>query len=291
MIRRKAWRFRDGVALVSLCALAVGATWGVWQDIVQLVRSNDEQSHVLLAPAVAIWLFWVRRERGRQTAPSWSLWGAPVILAGWGVAWFGFGQGHLVLQHFGALLMVFGAALTVLGTDFVVKFAPAFAALVFLMPVPGMIRQGIALPLQEATARVTHFIMELIGQPVTVAGNVLRINGHDVAVAEACNGMRMVSALGLVAFAFVFSTPMRNWVRLLILALSPLVALVVNVVRLGPTVLMYGYADMEAADLFHDVSGWAVLGLALAMLWLVLAVLRWLEVPIAPFAAARSVRS
>ncbi len=291
MIRRRAWRFRDGVALVLLCALAVMATWGIWIDIVQLVRSNEEQSHVMLAPVVAAWLFWVRRERARMTAPVWSVWGAPVIVGGWALAWYGFGQGHLIFQHFGALLMVFGAALTVLGTDFVAKFAPAFAALAFLMPVPGMIRHRIAFPLQDATAQVTHFIMELIGQPVTVAGNVLRINGHDVAVAEACNGMRMVSALGLVAFAFVFSTPMRNWVRLLILALSPLVALVVNVVRLGPTVLMYGYADMEAAELFHDVSGWAVLGLALAMLWGVLATLRWLEVPVAPFSAARSIRS
>lgn len=238
-----------------------------------------------------MWLFWVRRERARLTAPTWSLWGAPVILTGWGLAWYGFGQGHLIFQHFGALMMVFGAALTVLGVDFVVKFAPAFGALAFLMPVPGMIRHRIALPLQEATANVTHFLMELFGQPVSVAGNVLRINGHDVAVAEACNGMRMVSALGLVAFAFVFSTPMRNWVRLLILTLSPLVALLVNVIRLGPTVLMYGYADTEAAELFHDVSGWAVLGLALAMLWGVLALLRWLEVPIAPFVAARSVRA
>jgi len=291
VIRRRAWRFRDGIALTGLCALAVVATWGVWRDIVQLVRTNEEQSHVLLAPVVAAWLFWVRRERARLTAPTWSLWGAPVIVAGWTLAWFGFGQGHLVFLHFGALLMVFGAALTVLGLDFVVKFAPAFGALVFLMPVPGMIRHRIALPLQEATAQVTHFIMELIGQPVTVAGNVLRINGHDVAVAEACNGMRMVSALGLVAFAFVFSTPMRNWVRLLILAISPVVALIVNVVRLGPTVLMYGYADLETAELFHDISGWAVLGLALAMLWAVLATLRWLEVPVAPFAAARSARA
>lgn len=274
--------------MAVLCALAIAATWGVWVDIARLVRTNQEQSHVLLAPVVAAWLFWVRRERARLTAPTWSLWGAPVIALGWALAWYGFGHGHLIFQHFGALLMVFGAALTVLGVDFVVKFAPAFGALLFLMPVPGRIRHQIAFPLQEATASVTHFLMELLGQPVTVAGNVLRINGNDVAIAEACNGMRMVSALGLIAFAFVFSTPMRNWVRLLILAISPVVALVVNVVRLGPTVLMYGYADVESAELFHDISGWAVLGLALLILWGVLALLRWLEVPVAPFAAARS---
>src|SRR5256885_1613630 len=82
-----------------------------------------------------------------------------------------------------------------------------------------------ALPLQELSARIVEFMMVLFGSPVQRAGNVLSINGHDVGIAEACNGMRMVAALGLVAFAFVFTVPMRTSVRLLILALSPLVAL------------------------------------------------------------------
>jgi exosortase/archaeosortase family protein len=70
----------------------------------------------------------------------------------------------------------------------------------------------------------------------------------------------------------------------LILVVSPLVAIIVNVVRLIPTTLLYGYSDQTTAEVFHDWSGWGVLVLAIGLLWLLVEVLRWIEVPIAPYA-------
>jgi exosortase len=162
-------------------------------------------------------------------------------------------------------------------------FKPSLIALIFLFPVPGRFRQHIAVPLQQISAFVSENLLALFGVGVERAGVVLQINGHDVAVAEACNGMRMVSALGLITFAFVFSVPMRKSIRLLLLAASPLIALVVNIIRLIPTALAYGYAEPDTAGLVHDIGGWAVLGLALGLLWGCLALLRWLEVPVSPY--------
>jgi exosortase len=280
------WKFIDGVLLSVLVGLAVAATWGPWADIAGIALRSDEQSHILLGVPIALWLGWVRRDRLRYCPPKWSLLGPLAVAVGWGLAWFGFRSGTDLAWHLGAVAVVFGAILTIVGVDFVIKFLPAFGALAFLLPVPGRIRQRIAIPLQEASAKVAEFGLDLFGLPVERAGNVLRLNGQDVAIAEACNGMRMVAALGLVAFAFVFTVPMRLSVRLLILAISPLVALLVNIVRLIPTTLLYGYSSVESAELFHDASGWGVLFLALGILWCVLAVLRWLEVPIAPYAVA-----
>ena len=284
MSERRSWRFTDGMALVSLIALAIAATWPTWSDIFTTSFRNEEQSHVFLAPIVAAWLFWIRRERLRFARPHWNYSGTIIVGAGWGLAIFGFSQGFLLFEHFGAILVVVGAAITVLGMSFVLKFLPAFGALLFLMPVPGRFRQPIAIPLQQVTAQITSFGMELFGAPVARSGNVLVINGHDVAVAEACNGMRMVAALAIVTYAFVYSVPMRQSVRIGLLVFSPIVAIVCNVLRLTPTVLLYGYADTSVADLFHDLSGWAMLFVALGILWATLGLLRWLEVPIAPYA-------
>jgi len=287
MSERAQWRFLDGLLLAALPALAVASTWSVWSDIFAGYALRDqEQSHILLAPVIAIWLFWVRRERLRYVRPNWTMAGPLVVGVGWGSAWYGFNSTHEVFWHLGALLMVGGAALTVLGIGFLRRFGPAAAALLFLLPIPGLVRTEISFPLQTVTAEVTQFVLELMGYAVTRAGNVLSINGEEVAVAEACNGMRMVAALVLVSYAFVFSAPMRQEVRLLILALSPAVAIVCNVIRLTPTVLLYGYASDDVADLFHDVSGWVMLPIALAMLWGVFGVLRWVEVPISPYAVA-----
>lgn len=286
MSDRRSWRFTDGMLLVGFIGLAIIVTRHTWIDIFLMAQRNAEQSHVFLAPFVAGWLFWIRRERLRWIRPHWSFTGAVVIGAGWALGTIGFNNGWLVIEQFGQLLIVVGAALTIVGWNFVLRFLPVFGALLFLLPVPGRIRQEIAMPLQQVTAAITHFGMELFGAPVIRTGNVLVINGHEVAVAEACNGMRMVAALAIVTYAFVFSVPMRQGVRIFLLVVSPVVAIVCNVLRLTPTVLFYGYGDVNVAELFHDVSGWLMLFVALGLLWGLLGVLRWLEIPIAPYAVA-----
>jgi exosortase len=281
-----AWKFTDGVLLSALIALAVAVTWAPWNDVAFLAWNVEEQSHILLGIPIALWLGWVRRDRLRYAPPRRTLIGPLIVLLGWAISRWGYVQGVEIAWHGGALLIVVAAILTVVGLDFLWQFAPAFASLIFLLPVPGRIRHAIALPLQEASARVAEFFMVLIGVPVTRAGNELTIDGNVVAIAEACNGMRMVAALGLVAFAFIYTVPMRSSVRLLILAISPLIALLVNVIRLIPTALLYGYSDKHTAEVFHDLSGWGVLLVALGLLWGFLALLRWIEVPIAPYAVA-----
>ncbi len=59
----------------------------------------------------------------------------------------------------------------------------------------------------------------------------------------------MVFGLILVSYAFAFSLPLRNRVRLLILLASPLAAILCNLVRILPTVWVYGQRHPgECAD-------------------------------------------
>ena len=273
--------------LGAMTLLAILAGWQVWADIFGRGLTRDEDSHVLLAVPVAIWLVWQRRRRLRTWRPAPSFVGPMIVAAGVAFEFVGFAQAFDIFRHFGAILLVVGAIVTVIGTGPIRDMKPALIALLFVMPVPGRFRQMIAIPLQEISAKVTEYGLGIFGMPIARTGNLLIINGHEVAIAEACNGMRMVSALALIAFTFAFSVPMRNSLRVLILALSPAIALLVNIIRLVPTTLMYGYADTETADLFHDLSGWAVLLVALGILWGFLGLLRWLEVPITPYPVAR----
>jgi exosortase len=159
------------------------------------------------------------------------------------------------------------------------RIGPAWAVLLFLIPVPGSIRQEIAIPMQTASAWASQFVFELMALPVIRSGNVLVYNGQDVAIAEACNGMRMVFALLLVTYAFAFASPYRPSVRMLILLLSPVAAITCNIIRLVPTVYMYGHHP-SIAPTFHDLAGWAMLGLAFLLLLGTISLLRWAEVPV-----------
>lgn len=279
---RRTWNFSAGLWLGVLSLVAIAATFDLWKDIFSIGMRDEENSQLLLAPFVAAWLVWVRRERIRFARPEVSVTGPLVIMAGWISIRLGYDHGIIIAQHGGALLIVCGAALTMVGPRIVRLFLPAAIALLFILPVPGRIRQAVALPLQEHTAQITQYLLTAFSVPLERSGSVLNINGHEVAVAEACNGMRMVAALGLITFAFVFSVPMRQRIRVFFLIISPAIALLVNVIRLVPTVLLYGYAGTSVADAFHEVSGWVMLFVALGLLWATLGLLRWLEIAVSP---------
>jgi exosortase/archaeosortase family protein len=91
----------------------------------------------------------------------------------------------------------------------------------------------------------------------------------------------------LVAYVFAFSTPLKGYVRVLLLVLSPLFAIACNVIRLVPTLWVYGNQPMDTAEAFHDLSGWVMLVVAFLMLTSIIRVLRWAAVPVTPFALAR----
>ncbi|MDX1565565.1 MAG: exosortase/archaeosortase family protein, partial [Phycisphaeraceae bacterium] len=140
-----------------------------------------------------------------------------------------------------------------------------------------------AMWLQEMMAHITQASLSLFGVPIQAEGNLLTINGQPVAVAEACNGLRMVFMLALVSYGFAFGTPLRNYVRVMIVAASPVLALICNVIRMLPTVLMYGYASREAADLFHEMAPWGMLLLAVGLLLGGIRSMQWAMFPVTKY--------
>ncbi len=286
VLARQGWTAWHWAAAAALLAAGVAVTLGAWRDIGKIAADDAEQSHVILVPIVAAWMLWSRRVRLRHCPPSGEWIGPLMVAAGWALSWFGYHHMVQAAWHMGAVMIVVGAPLTVLGKNVVFNFLPAFLVLIFLVPVPSSLRQFIAVPLQTYTAAVTEAILETFSFSLERAGNVLTINGAEVAVAEACNGMRMVFALILVSYAFAFGLPLRNSARVVVLLASPVAALICNVIRLLPTVLLYGYADRNVASLFHDASGWLMLPVAFLLLLGVLRVLKWALIPVNRFTLA-----
>jgi exosortase len=283
---RRRWTHWHTAAALAMSALAVLATRDVWADVVSIVGRDDEQSHVLLVPIVAAWLAWVRRERLRHYEPA-STWAGPAIAAA-GAVMLRVGDAALVqsMWHLGAVVIVVGAFVSVAGAGVLVRLLPAFVALAVLVPVPARVREAVAIPLQSATARVTQTALDTMGVAVERWGNTLRIDGRDVTIAEACNGLRMAFALMLVTFAFAYGVPLRNGVRVLLVAVSPLVAIAFNVLRLVPTVWACGRLRTDIAMPIHDAAAWLMLPCALLCLFGLLRLLRWAQIPVTPHVLA-----
>ncbi len=283
---RYLWGATDVLGLVALVALAIYTSWTAWEDILRIAWRDEESSHIYLVPIVSAWMFWVRRGRWRLCRPTQRWIGPLVVAAGFFISDYGYTHSNQALWHGGAVVMVVGAALAVLGTEVLKRFAPAFAVLVFIVPVPGMLRQQISIPLQEHTAAVTYAVFQTLGVPISLSGSVLELNGMEVGIAEACNGLRMVFALALVSYAFAFGTPLRWYVRLIVVGLSPVSAIVCNVIRLVPTVWIYGEWGEAQGKIFHDYSGWAMLVVSFLILMGIIRLMRWALVPVTSYTLA-----
>ena len=276
----RGWSLPDFVLLILMICVAAWVGREPLLDIVDRGLNDRNSAYVLFAPFAAIYLVWLRRTRLQFVRYKPSLWGPVVVILGLVMNAEGFNRDIIILWQAGVLVSIIGCLISMAGIGILRQFAPAFVAFFMVLPVPGGIRQKVAVPLQGFAAEFTSSILELLGVDFTRLGNQLVVNGHAIAVGETCNGMSMILALGLVVFVFVFSLPLRNSARVSLLILSPLIALVCNVLRLVPTSIMYGFSEPSIAESVYAFSAWIMIPLAVLMLIGVLKILRWLDVPI-----------
>jgi exosortase len=280
---RNGWRLHHFLTALALAAIAVWTTTDAWADVLRIAIKDEESSQLWLVPIAVTWLLWVRRGRFRHCKPR-GFWIGPPIAAFAAVVYL---IGKIVLiqspWHGGAVLLVVSCLITAFGREMLRDFFVVFVALLFMIPVPGPIRQRVALPLESATAHVTQQVSELVGMDVEQTGNLLRINGVDVTVGEACNGMRLTFALLMVSFVFAFSAPLRTYVRILLLLFSPVSAVLCNVIRLVPSLWVYGHYSAQTAQMFHNLTGWVMLVVAFLLLLGIIRLLRWTMLPAMTF--------
>ncbi len=96
----------------------------------------------------------------------------------------------------------------------VLAFPIAF--LLLMIPIPAIIFNQIAFPLQIFASRVGESALELSNIPVLREGNVLILANTTLEVAEACSGIRSLVSLITLAIVFGYFSDPRPWVRTLI---------------------------------------------------------------------------
>lgn len=274
------WTQRHLICLIGVVAAAVALTWRGWYDLGWLAFNDEEASHLMLVPMVGGYLIWQRWDMIVKTPPRLGIIGPITLILGV-LAWEGaYRMDHRFVDHIGTILVFAGVLACFTGDRFVLRFFPLFVLIGFLIPPPITFRLMVALPLQQANAAITHEILAILGLPIVLYGSVLEINGAQVGVAEACNGMRSIMAVILVCYAMAFATKIRFSAQILLLLLAPFIALAANIIRLLLTVLAYGYGEEGLADMLHDLLGWATIGVSFGFVWGVITLARWLMIPI-----------
>ena len=271
-----------GIAVVvSLLAALFWAYWPVLVSLFKEWQSDDNYSVGQLVPLVAIYLIWRDRAVLRELGASPCWWGLGLIF----LAMMAHAYGLLFLyesaERYSFVLAVSGVVLLVAGWR---TFRSVFWILLFLflmVPFPGRIHNMISGPMQNMATVGSVFLLEVFGVTVSQEGNVILLNGSiPLAVAEACSGLRMLTAFIVVASAMAFMVNRPRWQKITLVLTSIPIAIACNLARLCVTAMLYLVADSETAErFFHDFAGLTMMPIAVFILFGELWLMNKLVVP------------
>jgi exosortase len=265
------WAYAAGGVIVL--AAFLWSYWPTFTDLISVWRRSDEYSSGLLVPFLAAYVLWLRREdlRPAPVQPALFL-GMGAFLLAQAVRAIGL-DFYSSAERLSVILSLAALVLMVLGWKYLGKVATVLVFLCLMLPWPHRIQNAIALPLQRWSTTSAVFCLELAGYGVRQDGNVIHIGDTSVAVAEACNGLRMIMAFFVISGLVVLLVKRTWWEKLVILASSLPIAFLCNTLRLATTALFFTFIKGETWEQrFHDWGGYAMMPLALALvvgeLWL-----------------------
>lgn len=274
---RDAWLATAVVGAVSL--------WCFWPTLATMAErwSNEPQySHGFLVPLFAAAILLLRRP---VPLPAWqpSLWGVPALGLAIGLRLLAAAKDHQPLDGI-SLIATLGALVLLVGGWNVLHWTwPALAFLGFMLPLPFAIEVALSHPLQRFATTMSTYALQTLGYPAVAEGNIISMDAIRLGVVEACSGLGMLMTFFALstAMALVIQAPWSD--RLVIVASAMPIAVVANVIRIAVTGMAYYHLgpDSEMAHaLMHDLAGWLMMPLALALLWLELRYMRWLLIPV-----------
>jgi exosortase len=253
-------------ASCALIALAI-AYADVAAGLVRQWSADDNYSHGFVVVPLALWFAWERRHAlaGAPFGPS--LIGLGVIAVGLAMLAVGTLGAELFLSRLSLLFVLSGLVLFVAGPSHLRVLAFPLAFLLLMIPIPAILFNRIAFPLQLLASQVGAATLDFAGVPVLREGNVLVLASTKLEVAEACSGIRSLVTLLTLAIVLGQFSLRRRWSRLALMIASLPVAIAANAARVAGTGFAAHFWSPEAAEgFFHAFSGWAMFGVAFGVL-------------------------
>ncbi len=262
--------------------------------------TDENYSHGLLIPFIIGYILWSERARLASTLKQPALaWGGAAVACALLMLWAGTAGAELFMQRISLVLMLAGIAVYFWGWRLLRLALVPLLLLALAVPIPAIIFNRIAFPLQLFASRCAVWAMRALDIPVLRQGNVIELlplnslTTKKLEVVEACSGIRSLMTLLTLAVVFAYFTHPRpphddtgqggdaprgglfaslkhygTW-RSLILVLSAVpIAIITNAGRVSGTGILARYYGTEVADgFFHEFSGWVVYVAAFLLLF------------------------
>lgn len=221
--------------------------------------SEDLFSHLFLIPVISGYLIYVRRAEfvpcfSRSVGATTALLGTALLLLG---LWLKLARStpalppNDVLAPLAAayLSLLAGGACWFLGWHYLRQMVFPVAFLVFFIPLPTVVVDGLEWFFQHASAHAAHAFFWITGTPFSRFGLVFQLPGIPIQVAKECSGVRSTLVLFITSVLAAHWFLRTTWRRtVLVLLVVPL-----GILRNGFRILVLGLLCVHIdPDMIHS---------------------------------------
>jgi exosortase len=261
-------RTSDKLVAVGLVLAALALVyWSVIKGLIEAWSTDDNYSHGFFIVPLALYFAWERRGAIAAAPIRPSMFGALVVAGSLFLLVAGLLGAELFLSRVSIIGALAGATLFLFGWPMLrILFFP-LAFLLLMVPLPAIIFNKIAFPLQLLASHVGEYSISSLDIPILREGNVLILANATLEVAEACSGIRSLISLITLGIVFGYFVDHRVWVRAVIALSAIPVAILANGLRVASAgVAAHNYGTAGVEGLFHEFSGWVVFVIAFLMM-------------------------
>jgi exosortase len=261
-------------SLLGLALLMGALLWSFWPTLSVLEQRwsvDPRYSHGFLVPLFSLFLLWFRRGMCPSgLVPAAACWWGVALIAAAAVLRFGGVYAYVEWVEAAALLpFLAGIAVLTVGWLGLRWSFPSIAFLLFMIPLPFRLEVALGAPLQRLAALTSAYLLQTLGQPAFAEENVITVNATQVGVIEACNGLGMMVTFAAIATAAILLRRQALVGKIAILLSVIPISFVANVVRITATALLHETVGKQVAEVvYHDLAGWLMMPLGMALLWL-----------------------
>ncbi|OWK43572.1 exosortase/archaeosortase family protein [Fimbriiglobus ruber] len=269
--------------LIPAVALVVWAFFPTFEFMYGKWVSDPQYSHGFLVPLFSAYVLWRGGLARLIGGGPWPIVGCTILVAALGLRWLAGGLLFYQLDALALMMSLIAVTLAVGGVRMLKGAAPALLFLVFMVPLPYEIEQNVGAPLKLVATTASTYLLQTIGHPAIAEGNVILIDDVTLGVVDACSGLKMLMTFAAFAVGAVILLDRTRFEKLMILLGIVPIAIVTNVLRITATGVAYTMTQEKATLHFlHDLHGWLMMPLGLALLGLQLWALGRLVVRPAP---------
>ena len=259
--------------IAALIVLLAGSFALVYQHVIaRLVEDwyiDENYSHGFLIVPIALYFIWERRNRLKEALRKPSIWGIVIVLGSMAVLMAGILGSELFMMRISILGTILGIVLFLWGWNHLKILLLPIAFLLLMIPIPAIIFNQIAFPLQLLASRFGELALVACQIPVLREGNVIHLANTSLEVAEACSGIRSLISLLTLGIVYGYFTDSRMWVRLVLVFGTIPIAIAANGIRVAGTgIAAHIYGPEAAQGFFHTFSGWIIFIAAFIMMFI-----------------------